>query len=289
MKSVDRIFLITGSGLLGGALRNVLNTSGCDFVYLSRSDEDDKRKIYSDLSHSNINIPKNVTHVIYAAQSNFSKDFPFKASDLININFLHPVSLAKKCAEMGISFTYVSTGSVYKIKENFQPHFEVDALYNENLSPYIASKIFAEKTIMDINPNSLIVRPFFIFGNNSRKQSIFPKLIHAISNNEKIILNGDSGFLFNPISSKMCAEQIMFLLNISANGIFNLAGNSDLFLKDVLEFLYSIFKAEPNVVVNPGYQNFLASTSKILNFGYKYATDSRIELFDYLEESFKNV
>ena len=105
-----------------------------DRLYPRNSGMRDKRG-GSAAPHSNINIPKNVTHVIYAAQSNFSKDFPCKASDLININFLHPVSLAKKCAEMGISFTYVSTGSVYKIKENFQPHFEVDALYNENLSP----------------------------------------------------------------------------------------------------------------------------------------------------------
>jgi nucleoside-diphosphate-sugar epimerase len=196
-----------------------------------------------------------VSRVVYAAQHSDYRTNSFEnRKDLLNVNSLYLTAFAKACGELAIPLTYFSSGSVYSPKEN--PLKESDQLNFEG-NFYVTSKIAAESLIktLDIYENSLILRPFFMFGQNQKANTMIPGLIYNIANEIEIRLNSYEGMAINLIFSEQAVNLVNQLHSQNACGIFNLAGSAVTSIREVSLEIGRILGMEPKFMVDSGFSN----------------------------------
>jgi nucleoside-diphosphate-sugar epimerase len=209
----------------------------------------------------------NVSRVVYAAQHSDYRTNTFEnRKDLLNVNSLYPTAFAKACAILAVPFTYFSSGSVYSPKEN--PLKESDPLNLEG-NFYVTSKIAAELLIktLDFQEKTLILRPFFMFGQNQKTSTMIPGLIRNIANEVAIKLNSEEGMVINPIFAEEAANLVGQLHSQNASGIFNLAGSEVTNIREISLEIGRIINIEPKFIVDSGFSKIssLVGDTKKLN------------------------
>jgi UDP-glucose 4-epimerase len=173
---VEKVLLFGGTGTLGLKLVDKLNDSGYDVELVTRKlgIELKSNYIHKDIfDFSIVDVPSDISHIIYLAQSNNFRDFPNSAEDIAYINTHFPLRLASWARELGIkSFIYASSGGVYnKSNEALKEFFNVDANIENGF--YIGSKLSAEillRPFSEFFENFIILRPFFIFSESQNKE-----------------------------------------------------------------------------------------------------------------------
>ena len=276
------LLLIGGTGTLGAAFRQHLDYSGIDYRFTSNG--------ASQADPKWIALPDKITSawlskygaICYFAQSRKYKSFPNGISEILEVNTLLPISLARFSREGNIPFVYASSGSVYDVSTEFLSEDTFSLKSPGTWDPYIASKIFAETEIRVLNPESIILRPFFIFGPAAKKPALFPSLITLIASGAEVALPEDVGLIFNPISADIAAQQILFLLSQKQNGVFNLAGTEILTLAWVCNTI-SYFLDMPLKYTTQGTKStVIGDVQKITNLGFKPINQQKTALTSYL-------
>jgi len=283
-ENLGRTLIIGGDGVLGTALRSLAYKLDLNFVFTSRSLNAFSPGNFLDLNQ----IPGKAffagfSTIIYLAQSREYRSYPEGLADLVQLNIIAPTELAKIAEQIDSKFVFFSTGSVYPFSE--LPSYEESPIKPQGkLDSYSASKLFGEKAIQKVNPNSLILRPFFIFGMSHNNQTLLPSIYKLIVDQQAINLKGINGLSFNPISSNDAAAALLHLISHNAIGIYNLAGHEITNLRRVANLMSSRLNLEPNFIVSDGQEILLGGCDKLLESGFQFSKPLEARLSEYVLE-----
>lgn len=207
--------------------------------------------------------------VIYLAQSRNFKDFPLGLSSMFFVNTLNPFKLAELSSISGAKFIYASTGSVYDLN---QPGRQEDN--SENLSrrsdQYVFSKLQAELLIQGVMANSIIIRPFTVFGRGARGESLIANLIRRIHLGEFIEIPSIGETILTPTPVETIVSAIVHLIRVDVAGIYNIAGNQEMTLSKLVNVLGQALNSKPIIKLSPSLSalNLKGNIDKLLLTGF---------------------
>lgn len=277
--------IIGGSGPVGIALTRTIASIGHVASTITKRNYKDvggENFAFDLINYKQLDLT-DYTHVIYAAQSRNYKSIPIDFHDLLILNVLAPAHVAGLCHENKIPFVYFSTGSVYrKTTELIDEHSKIKE--NSELDSYSSSKIFGETAVIFTNPNSLILRPFYIFGLGSRDYSLVGSITTKIINGQTIYLSHPNGMMFSPIGASEIADATLHLMSLEQSGTFNLAGDRAITLRHLIIEIGKALGIEPNIETTEEEEtNLTVSIEKLKATGYKPKSNYRADLLDFIE------
>lgn len=279
--------LIIGStGCLGTSLVQVLRRMGISVEKsFEKSFKDNFRRGLSPVIDIDFLESFKFTSIMYLSQSRKYKDYPSGIPELNLINNILPLKFADISASLNIPFVYCSTGSVYGSTNDVLSE-RSKLLEDVNMTSYIASKLFADQTLIERMKEQeiLILRPFFIYGEGAKIPALFPSLINEISLNKVINLKGIDGLLFNPVSSLDASRAICHLLTNGISGVFNLSGIETVSLRNVSNIIADQLKTVANFSQVEGEQKIISDQSKLLDTGFSYVADFKISFTSYIKQ-----
>lgn len=128
-------------------------------------------------------------------------------------------NVAYECREKGVNLVYICTDHLFTGNKALVSEDEPVSPVNQ----YGATKLDGEKRIMAISDDFLSIRTNFYGWGPSYRQSFSDFIIHNIINKRPVFLFDD--FYYTPILIEELAGTVMALVENTAKGIFNVAGN----------------------------------------------------------------
>ena len=140
----------------------------------------------------------------------------------IKLNVALPILLAKICKSLKIKFVFISSDHLFRGDNKLYKETSKTSPKNH----YALSKVLAEKGILKVNKEALIIRTNF-YGKSSRyKKSFSDKIFNSLKLNRKIKLFND--VYFTPILIDKLIIVIHKLIEFNKSGIFNITSNQRL-------------------------------------------------------------
>jgi nucleoside-diphosphate-sugar epimerase len=260
-----------------------------EYVLAGRNNFSSQRNhLHINLTDEDHLVHVNLVHfdrIIYVAQSRNYKSAEYFTNEIFAINHRAPSEIARKAHLLGIPFLYASTGSVYRSKHT--PHLENDPLASDgDLSIYTASKIATEKCILEFE-NCHVIRPFYIYGENSDEHMLLPTLLKKILNMEPIEIRGEYGLIFNPIHSNDAARASLLALE-SPSKVVNVAGPTVTNLIEVISILGEITNKKIKIKRSEGISSSsIGGTTRLMDSGFKFNYSLAEGLKDFVK-NYKN-
>ncbi len=188
-------------------------------------------------------LPDRLDGIIHLAQSRYYRNFPKRGDDIFKINIEGTFRLLEFGRKRGIKkFIYASSGGIYGY--SYEKFIETDTINPINF--YLTSKYCSELLIGNYNHyfSTVVFRFFFVYGPNQRGMLI-PRLIENIKKGEPIILYGKTGVKLNPIHVRDAIEAFPPALETSVSGVFNIAGEEIISIRELSERLGKLIGKEP--------------------------------------------
>lgn len=135
----------------------------------------------------------------------------------INVDLPKLVALATK--ELNIPLVHISTDHLFNGKSSMVVEDEPTCATNV----YGDTKALAEKSIMKINPNALIIRTNFYAWGTTYRKSFSDFIIYSLRKKESISLFDD--VFYTPILAEKLIETVHELLQKKAKGIYNIVSD----------------------------------------------------------------
>tara|TARA_B100001057_G_scaffold295301_1_gene295391 strand:- start:859 stop:1746 length:888 start_codon:yes stop_codon:yes gene_type:complete len=268
------ILIVGANGLLGRHLVEILSQNH-KIVALVKDTKNLNFRINNNISLLEMNLnnidltrlPNNIDAIYYLAQSNKYKYFPEGMEDMIYINILSPNIIAQWASKNGVkSFFYASSGGVYgNINSLLKESHDISK--SDQLSFYLSSKLSSEmllKNYENLIDIVVIIRPFFIYGPGQNKTMLIPKLISDVENEKEITLNGNNGIKINPIYVTDAAKAFANLINIRTSFVINIAGDHEVFLKELILMIGAEIDKSPIIKINDKKQNNLVADNSLM-------------------------
>lgn len=253
--------LITGAnGLLGRNLVEILSKKHKIFAVIKKKNRLEFKLnknisvIEIDLNNFTVKkLPKNIDIVYYLAQSNNYRDFPKEVDDMISLNILAPITLAKWGVENGVKkFIYFSSGGVYLNQAKLANELDlIDA--NKELGFYLNTKLSAEmllKNYLKLFKALIIVRPFFMYGIGQKKNMLIPTLVKKVKKNIEINIDGKNGIRLNPIYVTDAANATAKVLDLNESLVVNICGNEVISFRELTSIIGCQLKKKPIIKSN---------------------------------------
>lgn len=205
----------------------------------------------ADLSQSHFIqvLPEQADIILHLAQSNRFREFPDQALDIFSVNCHATLLLLHYAVAHEVrTFVYTSTGGIYTSnKERFKE--EEAAAPEPSAGFYANSKYIGETLVLNYSRllQTIIFRPFFIYGKKQNRTMLIPRLIDQIKNGKEILLEGEEGLRINPIHVKDAAMAVMKSLESQDSGIFNLGGKQDYSLFEICTEIGQQLQMEVNL------------------------------------------
>lgn len=242
--------LITGiHGLVGKSLVKRLQMNN-DFEIYGISHSRTSDKIFKiDLSQEweESILPKKMDIVIHLAQSEHFREFPEKAINIFNVNTSSTAKLLNYAKNAGaIKFIYASSGGVYGYSDKpFNESFNIDI--HKNLGFYLTTKLTSELLVNNYSPyfSTDILRFFFVYGEDQKKDMLIPRLIDSVKNDVPINLQGKDGLKLNPIYVEDAVNSIIKCFDLSGNNLINIAGTQIYSLKQMCDIIGNALSKRP--------------------------------------------
>lgn len=218
---MKKILVLGASGSLGSRIyRSIGNYYGTFFSY---TPVNKSNMFYLDASNLNqfsqlLNEiqPDAVINCIGFTNVDDCEKFPEK-SWIINCKL--PADIAEICKLNDVKFVHISTDH-YLNKSN-DKLLETGAVGLVNQYSY--AKFYAEKMIMTINQNAILIRTNFFHFDLENPTSFLDKLI--ISSKNKIITQSYNDVWFTPISTRTLILYLNKLLELNFSGLINISSN----------------------------------------------------------------
>ena len=278
---MNSALVIGGTGCLGSALVNNLIDKGWQVSTAGRNSGNPEvfEHFYLDLN-SPLPLPedKKYDFVYYLAQDMNFRNYPDSITSTFRINSFSAFSICKWAKNNSGKFIYASTGSVYAKKNS--PLFEHDDYEISNqLSPYVLSKILAERLISEFDENCLILRPFFIYGPNADRRMLIPSLIDSLKTRKNIQIDQFGGITINPVYSLDAAEAI-FLIGEKLSGFVNIAGAENISIQGLSQSIAGVVGLEPifTQILSENKRTLLGDIDKIESLGWKQINSFEINI-----------
>ena len=152
------------------------------------------------------------------------------------INCSLPVKFAEVCKNNSIKFIQISTDHYLSL--GTKKLREVDTVWPAN--QYGFSKLSAEKLILLVNPNSLVVRTNFFHFNIKNPKTFLDKLVWG--NSEQKIVNSFSDVIFTPVSTSYLSLCIQRLVDLNYSGVINVSCNEPMSKYEFHEAVLQLLK-----------------------------------------------
>ncbi len=234
---MKKILVLGASGSLGSRIHHSINDSyGTFFNYSPRNkynlyhlDAVNLCKFYELLEEIR---PDVVINCIGFTNVDDCEKFPEK-SWLINCKV--PVDIAEICKVNDVKFVHISTD--HYLNMSSIKLLETDAIGLVNQYSY--TKFYAEKMIMSVNQNAIVIRTNFFHFNLENPTSFLDNLI--ISRRSRVITRSYNDVWFTPVSTKTLILYLNKLLELNFSGLINISSNEVItkyeFHQTVLDFL----------------------------------------------------
>jgi UDP-glucose 4-epimerase len=188
-------------------------------------------------------IPSDIDAIIHLAQSRQYREFPERARDIFRVNVESTLSLLEYGRKIRIGkFIYASSGGIYGY--SYEKFIETDVTNPINF--YLTSKFCSELLVGNYNSyfSTVIFRFFFVYGPNQQGMLI-PRLLNNIRKGEPIIIFGKSGIRINPIHVKDAINVFHPSLESPVTGVYNVAGDEVISIKELAETVAALVGKEP--------------------------------------------
>lgn len=183
-------------------------------------------------------LPSQVDTVMHLSQSEKFRDFPESSNEIFFVNTVSTLKLLDYARlAKAKKFIYISSGGVQNFHKNIS-----------DINFYLTSKFSSEllvnsyKTFFD----TIIIRPFFIYGPGSKNTLLIPRLINLIRTNKPICLEGKEGLRINPIYIKDAVKAIAKSMELKGNHTIDLAGNEILSIRQIAIIIGKQLKIIPS-------------------------------------------
>jgi dTDP-4-dehydrorhamnose reductase len=179
-------------------------------------------------------------------------------------------SLAEISLETRAKFIHISTDAVFDGQLPFRKESDV-------CSPgtvYGKTKLIGEQEVMNVNPNSLVVRVNF-FGLSERKISIFNYFMFGLQNKQTLI--GFPNIFFTPLYVENTTAAIRRLMDLNVSGIIHVAGKERISKYDFGRMIAKVW-GYPEELITPSYYHsgvnraldLSLDTSKLTDLGIRF-------------------
>ena len=135
------------------------------------------------------------------------------------INCKLPVDIAEICNMNDVKFVHISTDHYLNIKN--VKLLETDSIHLINQYSY--TKFYAEKMIIKVNQNSIVIRTNFFHFDFKNPTTFLEELI--INSRNKVITQSYNDVWFTPVSTKTLILYLNKLLELNFSGLVNVSSN----------------------------------------------------------------
>jgi dTDP-4-dehydrorhamnose reductase len=215
-------FLVLGaSGSLGSRIhRSISNSYGTFFsyspvnksnlYYLNALNLYEFGKLLKEIQ------PDFVINCIGLTDVDENEKFPEK-SWIINCRL--PADIAEICNINNIKFVHISTDHYLNLTN--VKLLETDSI--NLINQYSYSKFYAEKMILKVNQNAIVIRTNFFHFDFKNPTSFLDKLV--INSGNKVITQSYNDVWFTPVSTKTLISYLCKLLELNFSGLVNISSN----------------------------------------------------------------
>jgi nucleoside-diphosphate-sugar epimerase len=274
-------FLVTGvNGLIGYELVKCLLLNPDNKIIGITNEE-------SSIQHANFNPVKidlsiknnfeyifnnfKIDIVIHLAQSKKFREFPEEVYNIWNVNTNATLELLEYSRKFKVKmFIYTSSGGVYGIGRNIYSE-EYDIKINKDLGFYLSSKIISEILISNYSNyfNTVILRPFFVYGKRQNRSMLIPRLVDKIKNSEPIIISESGGIKINPIHVNDFIHALLLVIKNQSKGIFNVCGDEILSIQEISQIIADKMTLPVKFLVNSERSDdLIGDNTKIKKIGF---------------------
>ena len=145
-------------------------------------------------------------------------------------------------------FIFTSSGGIYG--NGSKPFSEEEPfIKSKELGYYLGTKASSEILVESYSSKitTVILRPFFIYGENQNKSMLIPRLITNVKNGDEITIQKKGGIKINPIHVCDASEAAMNCLNLEESSIYNLGGPEILSLEEIINLIGSVLNIKPKI------------------------------------------
>ena len=218
---MKKILVLGASGSLGSRIhQSISNSYGTFFSY---SPVNKSKLFYLDVSNLNKLSqlleeiqPDVVINCIGFTNVDDCEKFPEKSWI---INCKSPVDIAEICRLNDVKFVHISTDHYLSISNIKLVETDPVGLVNQ----YSYTKFYAEKMIVKVNQNAIVIRANFFHFNFENPTSFLDRLI--ISSRNKVVTQSYNDVWFTPISTKTLILYLKKLLELNFSGLINISSN----------------------------------------------------------------
>jgi len=218
---MKKILVLGASGSLGSRIhQSISNSYGTFFSY---SPVNKSNLYYLDVSNLNKLSqlleeiqPDVVINCIGFTNVDDCEKFPEKSWI---VNCKSPVDIAAICRVNDVKFVHISTDHYLNISNIKLVETDPVGLVNQ----YSYTKFYAEKMIVKVNQNAIVIRANFFHFNFENPTSFLDRLI--ISSRNKVVTQSYNDVWFTPISTKTLILYLNKLLELNFSGLINISSN----------------------------------------------------------------
>lgn len=214
-----------------------------------------------------LSMPESIDAVVHLAQSRHYRDFPDHADDVVAINIQASARLLAWARRAGAKrFLYVSSGGVTGPSD--APITEDQKFAASGpLQFYLTTKYAAELLVQAFEPFfiPMILRPFFVYGEGQRVDSLIRRLMERIATGEPITLQGTDGIQINPIHVLDVVEAMENMLGLEQAAVVNIAGPDIMSIREISSLIGKSLGIDPLFeILNEGSgQHMVANISQM--------------------------
>ena len=186
-------------------------------------------------------LPRGIDAVYSLAQSSNFRSFPERADDIFAVNVAANATLLQWAVAQKVErFIYASSGGIYGGRSRGPSH-ESDLLAVDSpLGFYLGSKLCSEIVIQNFRQlfeGVVILRPFFIYGPNQRKDMFVARMIETVRAGRPVTLQGRDGLKVNPVYVDDAVAAFAQALHLEGNQVINIAGPDVMTLRAMCEII----------------------------------------------------
>lgn len=262
-----RIFITGEKGFIGSSLTKKLKEAQHEWRGFDLQDGMDIRDRYAlDVAIGGFR-PDAVIHMAARAGVTRSKNHP---AEYISSNILGTQNVVEMCNMHNVKrLIFFSSSSVFgpiKPIESIKPRSENDI--KNPVSLYGISKLAGELITNVANCETVIVRPFTVYGVNGRLDAVIYKWINQIKKGEPITIYGDLDSYRGYVYVEDLVETVIQLLSkalLNKHEDFNIGGSEIIYLRMIVSIFESVLgEVKKEFITRPSEDIFgqVADTSK---------------------------
>jgi dTDP-4-dehydrorhamnose reductase len=148
-----------------------------------------------------------------------------------HVNVDLAVNVARACVKVGVPLIHISTDHLFSGEDSFVDEVCEPAPKNT----YARTKADAERKVLELHPQSLIIRTNFYGWGPAYRQSFSDAIINSLREGREISLFGD--VFYTPVLAESLVKTAHELLDTKASGIYHIVGDDRI---SKLEFGYRV-------------------------------------------------